>query len=36
MTFKASTAVAPIQVQERAIIKFALLRLPQRKCIGNL
>ena len=40
MTVKASTTdmcdLTPIQVQERAVMKHAFLRLPHRKCMGNL
>jgi len=39
MTFKASTAdlcdLIPIQVQERALMKHAFLRLPHRKSMGK-
>jgi len=39
MTFKASTAdmcdLTPIQVQERAVMQHAFLRLPHRKCMGK-
>ena len=40
MTVKASTTdmcdLSPIRVQEEAVMKHAFLRLPHRKCMGNL
>jgi len=39
MTVKASTAdicdLTPMQIQERAVIKHAFLRLPHKKCMGK-